>query len=168
MVDIIVGEVNPSGKLTMTFPISSDVNPVYYNRELSDWQEPGAIQFPYLGQNYLYPFGYGLSYTTFKFSRALLDKPAYDKRDTVTLSVQLENTGSVDGKEVVQVYFKQQAAGLSLPVKRLIGVSKVEVAAGASKTVSIQIAVQDLGYWLNGDYKVDSGTYLFYVGRQLG
>ncbi|KPM35805.1 hypothetical protein AK830_g10783 [Neonectria ditissima] len=165
LVDIITGRVNPSGKLTITFPARSEVNPVYYNREQSDWQSAGAIQFPYLEKNYIYSFGYGLSFTKFEFSDARLDKPAYGPKDSVKVAVKVSNTGKVDGKEVVQVYFKQKVAPLSLPVKRLVGFSKVLVSAGSSKTVEIIIPVQDLGYWLDGRYRVDVGTYEFFVGN---
>ncbi|KAF7548054.1 hypothetical protein G7Z17_g7306 [Cylindrodendrum hubeiense] len=164
LVNITTGRVNPSGKLTLTFPARSEINPVYYNREQSDWQGAGAIQFPYLEKNYIYPFGYGLSYTTFEFSGASLDKSSYGTKDKVTLTVKVSNTGKVDGQEVVQVYFRQKVAPLSLPVKRLIGFSKVLVSAGSSKTVKISIPVQDLGYWLDGKYKVDKGTYQLFVG----
>ncbi|KAM0328883.1 hypothetical protein ACHAQA_005299 [Verticillium albo-atrum] len=165
LIDIITGETNPSGKLTITFPITSEVNPVYYNREFSDWQGPGAIQFPYLEKNYLYPFGYGLSYTSFNLTKTAIDKATYGKRDTVKLTVTVSNTGSVDGKEVVQVYFQQVVAPLSLPVKRLVGFSKVDVAAGTSKSVVIEVPIQDLGYWFDSKYKVDTGKYLFFVGN---
>lgn len=164
LVDIITGRVNPSAKLTITFLARSEVNPVYYNREQSDWQGAGAIQFPYLEKNYLYPFGYGLSYTTFEFTNARLGKSTYGTKDTVSVTVTVSNTGKMDGKEVVQVYFKQNVAPLSLPIKRLIGFAKVYIAAGESKTVEIKIPVKELGYWLDGDYRVDKGTYQFYVG----
>ncbi|KAK7415571.1 hypothetical protein QQX98_005817 [Neonectria punicea] len=163
LVDIITGRVNPSGKLTFTFPVRSEVNPVYYNREQSDWQSAGAIQFPNLEKNYLYPFGYGLSFTTFEFSDTSLDKSNYGTKDRAKVTVKISNTGKVDGKEVVQVYFRQKVAPLSLPVKRLVGFSKVLVSAGSSKTVEISIPVQDLGYWLDGKFRVDKGTYEFFV-----
>ncbi|KAH7136943.1 glycoside hydrolase superfamily [Dactylonectria estremocensis] len=164
LVDIITGRVNPSGKLTLTFPARSEVNPVYYNREQSDWQSAGAIQFPYLKNNYIYPFGHGLSFTTFEFSGARLDKSTYGTKGNVKVTVKISNTGKVDGQEVAQVYFRQKVAPLSLPVKRLVGFSKVLVSAGSSKTVEINIPVQELGYWLDGNYRVDKGTYEFFVG----
>ncbi|WYZ44521.1 hypothetical protein EsH8_VII_000957 [Colletotrichum jinshuiense] len=164
LADIITGKVNPSGRLTITFPIYSEVNPVYYNREPSDWQGAGAIQFPYLTNNYLYPFGYGLSYTNFSITDAGLNKSVYSKRDTVTVNAVISNTGSIDGKETVQVYFRQAVAPLSLPVKRLVGFSKIMIGAGTTTTVAIEVHVEELGYWLNGDYKVDAGTYEFFVG----
>ncbi|KAI3546801.1 hypothetical protein CSPX01_04043 [Colletotrichum filicis] len=164
LANILIGKTNPSGKLTISFPAYSEVNPVYYNHEPSDWQAAGAIQFPYLSHNYLYPFGHGLSYTTFNLSSPSLDKTTYSKTDTIKLSVTVSNTGSVDGKQVVQVYFRQQVAPLSLPVKRLIGFSKVDVPSGSSIDVGVEIRVAELGYWLEGEYRVDSGGYEIFVG----
>ncbi|UQC76712.1 uncharacterized protein CLUP02_18227 [Colletotrichum lupini] len=164
LADILIGKTNPSGKLTISFPAYSEVNPVYYNHEPSDWQAAGAIQFPYLSHNYLYPFGHGLSYTTFNLSSPSLDKTTYGKTDAIKLSVTVSNTGSVDGKQVVQVYFRQQVAPLSLLVKRLIGFSKVDVPSGSSIDVGVEIRVAELGYWLEGEYRVDSGGYEIFVG----
>lgn len=163
--DIITGEVNPSGRLTISLPVTSAVNPVHYNHQKSDWQQAGAIQFPYLEERYRYPFGYGLSYTTFEWSNATLDKQTYGKTDTVTVSVTVSNTGKVDGQEVVQVYFRQHYAAVSLPTKRLTGFSKVSLASGESKTVEIAIPVDYLGYWSEGEYRVDAGAYDFFVGK---
>lgn len=164
LVDVLIGAVNPSGKLTITFPIYSEVNPVYYNREFADFQASSGIQVPSVSKEYLYPFGYGLSYTTFNYANAALDRSTYGKGDTVTISVALHNSGSTTGKETVQVYFRQEVAPLSLPIKQLVGFSKVELASGGSTMVSIQVPVSELGYYLNGKYMLDTGAYQFWIG----
>lgn len=165
LVDIITGKVNPSGKLTVTFPVSSEVNPVYYDRVPSDWQDSNSMTFPGIADNYIYPFGHGLSYTSFEFSDISVDRTQYGKRDIVTVSCKLSNTGDVEGKEVVQVYFSQQVAAITLPTKRLIGTTKVKLAPGASTRVQIKVPVDDFGYWYNSKYRVDSGSYSIYVGN---
>ncbi|KAH6651507.1 glycoside hydrolase superfamily [Truncatella angustata] len=164
IVDALTGEVNPSGKLTINFPYSSEIQPVYYNHLLSDWQGASAMQWPAAPVSYLYPFGYGLSYSTFSLSGATVDTSTPSRGNTVTVTVNVQNTGSVTGKQVVQVYFRQAYAKVSLPVKRLIRFTKVELAPGASTTVSFKIPIDDLGYYYNEGYYVDAGDYTLWVG----
>lgn len=168
MVDILTGRVNPSGRLTLSYPLYSEVTPDYYNRLPSDYSA-GAIQFPSIQENYLYPFGYGLSYTTFNLSGAALDKSSYTQDASIVVSTTLTNTGSIDGQEVVQVYFRQVSSSvIELPIKRLTGFDKVSTPAGESINVSITVPVQELGYYVNGKYRVDTGNYAMYVGMSSG
>lgn len=164
-IDILTGKVNPSGKLTITFPYSSELNPVYYDHLVSDWQGVNAMQWPAIAENYLYPFGFGLSFTTFNISNAAVDRSTYGKGDTIKLTVEVRNTGESQGKEVVQVYFQQAYGRISLPTKRLIRFSKVEIASGETSQVTFEIPVQELGYWYDGEYQLDTGSFTFWVGN---
>jgi beta-glucosidase len=112
----------------------------------------------------LFPFGYGLSYTTFEYSNASLDKKEYGVEDTITLSFTLSNTGEYKGTEVVQVYVRDLVGTLTRPVKELKAFERVELASGESRTVTLQIPVQSLAFWgLDGVKKVEPGDFQLWV-----
>ncbi|KAK2693567.1 hypothetical protein QWA68_006911 [Fusarium oxysporum] len=172
-VEIIQGKVNPSGKLTVTMPQADGALPVYYDFLPSDAQGGVSfIQTPNVCATYDYnfpclkrgyapmPFGYGLSYTSFDVSAPKITR----KGDTVSISVTVVNTGSVTGKEVVQVYQRLANSEIELPNKRLIRFQKVEVKPGQSKVVDFSIPKNDLGYYNNAKYQVESGEYIFWTG----
>lgn len=118
-----------------------------------DWQ------FPLINRTARYPFGFGLSYTTFSiFDVNVSNDVAVDGE--ITISAVLKNTGDRTGKEVVQVYFSQAYPAIERPVKNLVRFSKVKLDSGASETVLFKIPVSELGYYVNGRRRVDADTYV--------
>ncbi|KIX05651.1 uncharacterized protein Z518_03623 [Rhinocladiella mackenziei CBS 650.93] len=168
LVEIITGQVNPSGKLTISMPQAEGAFPIYYDYLPSD-NVGGAGGFNGCAGDWSYPcldrdgapmaFGYGLSYTTFDIS-----EPQVLNSSGVSISCTVANTGDVVGKEVVQVYFRQQYSDIELPNKRLIRFEKIELQPGEARKVEFTIDKNDLGYYNNAKYQVDSGNYTFWVG----
>jgi beta-glucosidase len=152
--DILFGKVNPSGKLAETFPLKLADTPAYIN-----WPgEAGHACYGeglYIGYRYyddrkvpvLFPFGYGLSYTTFAYSNAKVSKKTFKDVDGVTVSVDVTNTGHVAGKEIVQVYVHDQTSQLRRPEKELKGFAKVDLQPGETKTVSIGLDFRAFAYY---------------------
>ncbi|KAK9772908.1 putative Fibronectin type III-like domain-containing protein [Seiridium cardinale] len=177
LADIIFGDVNPSGKLSVGFPVDVGSSPSFYDYLNSGraWPNPGAV-YPNgtmkFGNNYvlstpipLYEFGYGLSYSTFDYTNLALSQTTVSSSDTITVSVDVTNNSTRDGTEVVQLYVKDLIASVVVPNIQLKGFAKVAVAAGATETVSIDLKVEDLGLWdLNYNYVVESGNFTVFVG----
>lgn len=161
LVRVLYGEVNPSAKLPITMPPDSGATPIFYDYLPSDagsswsWPALSRAEPPF-------KFGYGLSYTTFGFSAP--DVSVVAGSSNVSVSVVLSNTGSVAGKEVAQVYFRQQYAAIETPNKQLIRFTKVELSPGEATTVQWTIAHDELGYWQNLEWTVDAGNFTFWVG----
>ena len=170
---ILFGEVNPSGKLTVSYPQSVGHVPVFYNHQPSGrgfYHQSGTKEKP--GRDYvfsstdpLYPFGYGLSYTSFKFSDLKIKKKKLSADETVRLSVKIKNIGKVKGKEVVQVYINDKISSVATPVKVLKAFKKVEIDPLETKTVEFEIPCSELGLW-NRDmkYVVEPGKFEIMVG----
>ena len=159
--DVLFGNVNPSGKLTMTFPQNVGQVPLFYNHKNTGRPLPDGQWFQKFRSNYLdvsndalYPFGYGLSYTSFSYSDVKISNASPKGNQTITASVTLTNTGAVTGKEVVQLYIRDVVGSVTRPVKELKGFQKVELKAGESKTVSFNITPNDLKFY-NYDLKYD-------------
>ncbi|OBT61316.1 hypothetical protein VE03_09521 [Pseudogymnoascus sp. 23342-1-I1] len=168
LAEIITGKTNPSGKLTVSIPRLSSAVPIYYNYINSDrkqvgWQVYTDYQSPVLDRLALYPFGHGLSYTKFDISGVTVTNHT-STHGSITIKANIKNTGSVHGKEVVQVYFKQFAPDIERPVKNLIRFTKVDLNPGASTTVNFSIPVNDLSYYINGVKQVDADQYTIFVG----
>ncbi len=148
--DLLFGDAVPGGKLPVTFPRSAGQIPVYYAHNLTHEPET-ALDFTSRYQDELtsplYPFGYGLSYTTFSFSHLRLDKPAVPAGSTIIGSVDVANTGSRPGDEVVQIYVHQRSGSASRPVRELKFFERVSLAPGESKTVRFSLGRSDLAYW---------------------
>ncbi len=168
---IITGEVNPSGHLTSTWHQNdSDIPGIRdYNLYATNGSH-GRTYMYYDGHVPVsYPFGYGLSYTTFAYSNLKIDKTAYDANDTVKVTFDVKNTGKVAGKEVTQLYIAQPDAPAELlrPIRRLEGFKKVELQPGETKTISLEVAIPDLAFYDVDDdcYKVDTGRYQVQVGE---
>lgn len=161
LVDILYGKVNPSGKLPITLPPDSGATPIYYDYLPSD---AGSYwSFPVLDRaNPPFKFGYGLSYTTFDYSAPQVR--VVDDGRNVSVSLTLSNTGSMMGKEVAQVYFRQQYTAIETPNKQLIRFAKVELAPGEETRVEWTIPHSELGYWQDLEWTVDSGNFTFWVG----
>ncbi|MEV0113658.1 glycoside hydrolase family 3 N-terminal domain-containing protein [Streptomyces sp. NPDC050844] len=175
--DVLFGEVNPGGKLPVSFPRTVGQIPVHYNRESTG--RPYAADNKYTSK-YLdlppdpqFTFGHGLSYTTFetgapKLSRDRVSAGALRKGDTVEVSVTVANTGDRAGDEVVQLYVHDIAASIAQPVRRLRGFRRVTLGAGRSTTVRFLLGADDLGFWTNaegGEFRVEAGAVDLYVGN---
>jgi beta-glucosidase len=159
---VLFGAENPSGKLPVTFPIEEGQLPLIYNHHPTG---RGNDYYDLSGEP-LYPFGFGLSYTTFEISDLRLDKTKYSENETIVAKVQVKNTGSKAGSEVVQLYVKDLLASVSRPVIELKGFQKVALKPGESKQISIEVPVKELRFldekmnWI-----VEKGIYRILVGN---
>ncbi|RLD64361.1 MAG: beta-glucosidase [Bacteroidetes bacterium] len=154
LADILFGDVNPSGKLPVTFPKHYEDSPAYkfYPGENSQLTYSEGI---YVGYRYydtknvepLFPFGFGLSYTTFEYSNLKIDKKEIDKEDILNIELTVKNTGKVDGDEVVQLYIHDIESKVDRPEKELKGFKRVSLKAGESKTIQLQIDKMALSYY---------------------
>ena len=161
---VLTGEENPSGKLASSFPSVNGQCPIYYNHPSTG--RPGSkskFTSRYLDAPFdaLFPFGYGLSYTTFAYS----DLKVEEEKESLRVSVQLKNTGDRKGTEAVQLYMQDVTASLVRPVKELRGFQRVELEAGEAKAVSLELKKQDMGFYNNqGEYVLEDGLFRIYAG----
>lgn len=172
---ILFGEVNPSGKLSMTFPKTEGHIPMYANHKPSAkgyYRNPGTPERPgrdyvFSSPNPLFCFGHGLSYTTFEYSGLNIEKNINPKGD-LRISCTLKNTGKVKGAEVVQLYVRDKVSSVTTPVKALKGFSKVELNPGEIKEVKIILKIEDLKLW-NADmkYVLEPGEFEIYLGSSV-
>ncbi|WP_303919271.1 glycoside hydrolase family 3 C-terminal domain-containing protein [Draconibacterium sediminis] len=167
MARILFGDVNPGGKLNVTWHKSLNDLPGFNDYTLRGDGSNGRTYW-YFDKPVSYEFGYGLSYTTFEYKRFSISKTRLTPHDKVTVSVDVKNTGAVDGDEVVQVYVKtpDSPAELERPIKRLKGFKRVTIPAGQTKRVSIDIDCDDLWFWdaEAGKITFDQGRYIFEIG----
>ncbi len=169
--DVLFGDHNPSGKLTMTFPREVGQVPLYYNHLSSGRPFDAAKPNKYTSRYFdivngpLYPFGYGLSYTTFDVSAPQLSSATLKKGDTLTAKVTVKNTGTRAGATVVQLYLHDVTASLARPVKELKGFQKVMLQPGESRELDFPITEADLRFY-NNDLKLVSepGEFKVMVG----
>jgi beta-glucosidase len=158
--DALFGDVNPSGKLTMSFPRSMGQLPIYYNRKNS------AARSSIDGSpDPLYPFGHGLSYTTFEYSSLQVSPDAPTVADNITVSLDVRNTGNCAGTEVVQLYVRDMVSSVTTPVKALKGFSRVELAPGETRRVAMTLTPEHLSL-INRDMKrvTEPGDFEIMVG----
>ncbi len=188
--DILTGKINPSGKLPMTFPVNLsdhasnanfplDGEPINMmdlitghkdenikNKDFTNYEEGIYVGYRHFDKSNLqvsYPFGYGLSYTTFEYSNEMVEL----NNDTITIKATITNTGNIAGKEVVQVYTSKPNSAIDRPVKELKSFSKTKnLEAGESTTLYLQVPVSELSYWSeeDGAWKMEPGTYEIQVG----
>ncbi len=157
---ILTGDVNPSGKLTMTYPKSVGHLPVHYNRKPTSARNYVSDTF-----GWLWPFGHGLSYTRFDYSDAEMSASQMKADGSVTLSFTLTNSGQRDGCEVVQLYVRDEVASLTRPIKELKDFRKVFLRAGESKRVSFTIDRSMLEFWnIDRHYAVEPGEFTLMLG----
>jgi len=170
--DVLFGKVNPSGKLTATFPQNVGQIPIYYNhkntgRPLKDgaWFQKFRSNYLDVSNEPLYPFGYGLSYTTFEYGDLKLSNTLAKGNQTIKATIMLRNTGKYDGQEVVQLYIRDLVASVTRPVKELKGFQKIALKAGETKQVTFNITPQELKFY-NSDLKYDwePGEFEIMVG----
>ena len=170
--DVVFGEKVPSGKLTTTWPRSIGQIPLYYNHLPSSHPDFDSTQFNPYRSNYidisnepLYPFGYGLSYTTFEYGKPEISSPTLEKEGTLTLSVEVTNTGEYDGVEIVQLYIRDPVAKIARPVKELKDYARVFLRKGETETVRFILTKEKLKYY-NADleYSYDPGEFVVMIG----
>lgn len=161
LADVLFGVVNPSGKLTTTFPQNIGQVPIYYAHKNTGRPLPEGTWFQKFRSNYLdvsndplYPFGYGLSYTTFEYGDITINNPSLKGNQVLTASVTLTNKGKVPGKEVVQLYIRDMVGTVTRPVKELKGFQKVMLQPGETKTITFQVTTELLKFY-NYDLKYD-------------
>ena len=168
--DVLFGKVNPGGKLPVSFPVNIGQVPIYYNHEPTGRPCDATSKYNsrYRDLNTcdpLYSFGYGLSYTTFSISNLELSSTTMPSSGSVKASVDVTNTGSRAGDEVVQLYIHDPVASISQPVRRLRAFERVTLAPGATKTVSFRLDRNDVGFYDNmGRFVVEPGQIDVYVG----
>jgi beta-glucosidase len=166
--DVLFGDYNPSGKLTATFPYALGQVPIFYSYKHTGRPRTEArYTSKYIdGPNEpLYPFGYGLSYTTFEYTNLKLSTKKLNEGETLTVSVNLKNTGKYDGEEVVQLYVRDLVGSVTRPVKELKGFEKVSLKAGEEKTITFKLNTEDLAFY-NRDWEwtTEPGEFHVFVG----
>lgn len=152
LADIIYGKVSPSGRLSVSYPAEELHEPVCYNYGITD------------DSRIAYPFGYGLSYTTFEYSNMKLDTTAATDAEWFNVSIDIKNTGNMKSDEVVQLYVSPLDRSAKLKPIQLKGFKRVTLDAGERKTVSFKVSPQQLGYYIDGQWQVDPGRYMIKVG----
>ena len=148
--DVLFGDVNPGGKLTVSWPRSAGQEPLYYSHTITHAPETAPdfkSRYQDVKSTPLYPFGHGLSYTTFAITNLQLNTVRAKVGESIGVSVDVQNTGSVPGDEVVQVYIHQQSGSASRPVRQLKGFEKVSLAPGEKKTLHFTLGKDELTYW---------------------
>jgi len=154
--DVLFGDFNPGGKLTVSWPRNAGQEPLYYAHMITHAPETASdfkSRYQDIPSSPLFPFGYGLSYTKFAVSNLTVDKATAKIGESVGVSVQVQNTGSVAGDEVVQVYIHQQSGSASRPVRQLKGFEKVALAPGEKKALHFTLGKDELTYWSPSEKK---------------
>lgn len=152
--DVVFGDVSPSGKLTTTFPKNVGQIPLYYNHlntgrplEAGKWFSKFRSNYLDIDNDPLYPFGYGLSYTTFRYGDLQLSNNSMNEKGKITASVTVTNTGNYDADEIVQMYIRDMVGSVARPVKELKGFERIHLKKGESRTVSFDITAEQLKFY---------------------
>ena len=166
--DVLFGDIVPAAKLTASFPLTEGQIPNNYNYKRSgrpgDMPYSSTVRHIDVPNRNLYPFGYGLSYTTFSYGK-MQCPTAFDDKGFLPVSVDVTNTGNYDGEEIVQLYVADKVASMVRPVKELKGFQKVFIPKGQTKRVEFKLNVKDLGFWNSlMQYVVEPGTFEIMVG----
>ena len=159
--EILFGDVNPSGRLPLTVPRSVGQLRMIYNHK------PSAYFHKYADEKKtpLYPFGYGLSYTNYKYSTPLLSDNTLTKENTILVTTEITNTGEVDGEEVAQLYIRDNVSSVTRPVKELKGYQRVFLKAGETKKIKFTLNAESLAFYdINMNYVVEPGTFTIMTG----
>ncbi len=166
---VLFGDYNPSGKLPVTFPRTVGQVPIYYNHKNTG--RPGDLKNHYTSKYLdlpltpLYPFGFGLSYTTFEYNDFKLSTNKITNEDSIIVSVKVKNTGNYDGEEVVQLYVQDLVGSVTRPVKELKGFEKIMLKRGEEKTVDFTIHEKDLRFTAaDMKFKSEPGLFKVFVG----
>jgi beta-glucosidase len=159
--EVLFGDLNPSGKLPVTVPYNVGQVQTIYNHKWSQYSRRFALSHT----GYLYPFGYGLSYTTYEYGKPTLSKDKIKKNESVTISFDLTNTGKMDGTEIVQLYIRDEYGSIARPVKELKDFQRVTLKAGETKKVEFTITPDDLKFYtIRKVWEVEPGDFTIMVG----
>ena len=167
---VLYGDYNPSGKLPISFPRNVGQVPIYYNNYSTGrpTNADGNVfwsHFSDVEKTPQFPFGFGLSYTTFEYKNLKINKTSFAKNETVKITVEVTNSGNYDGKEVVQLYIHDDVASIARPVKELKGFELIDLKKGETKTINFTLTEKELGFYNNeGNYLIESGTFKIMVG----
>lgn len=170
--DVLFGKVSPSGKLTTTFPRSVGQVPIYYSQVNTGRPDPNPNEFNRFQSNYidcrndgLYPFGYGMSYTTFEYGEMRLSQEVMPKGGNIKVTVTVKNTGNYDADEIVQLYLRDCYADIARPVKELKGFQRISLKKGESREVTFTLTDEHLKYYNSGlKYGYDPGDFQVMIG----
>ena len=170
--DVVFGDVSPSGKLTTTFPKNVGQIPLYYNHlntgrplEAGKWISKFRSNYLDIDNDPLYPFGYGLSYTTFRYGDLQLSNNSMNERGKITASVTVTNTGNYDADEIVQMYIRDMVGSVARPVKELKGFERIHLKKGESRTVSFDITAKQLKFYNSAlNWVCEPGEFEVMVG----
>ena len=167
--DVLFGDYNPSGKLPVSFPYHVGQEPLYYNQKMTGRPfSPSHVTFSGYRdapKTALYPFGYGLSYTTFEYDNLRLDKKEIPINGEIKASIEVTNTGTLDGEEVVQLYLRDLIGSITRPIKELKGFEKVAIKAGETKTVTFVINAETLEFYtVKRKWEVEPGDFELWIG----
>jgi beta-glucosidase len=169
--DVLFGDYNPSGKLPVTFPRSLGQVPIFYSAKNTgrpmEVDPNNKYTSKYLDEsNYpLYPFGYGLSYTTFSYGDIQLSSPEITAKDSLTITCTITNTGTREGEEIVQLYVRDLVGSVTRPVKELKGFQKINLAAGESRAVTFKLTATDLSFYRKDmTFGFEPGKFTVFVG----
>jgi beta-glucosidase len=168
--DVLFGDVNPGGKLPISWPRTAGQEPLYYNHNLTHDPEDGprfTSRYWDLSTKPLYPFGYGLSYTTFKFANLRLSKAHINTNEITEVQVDVTNTGTVAGDAVAQVYIHQQAGSASRPVRQLKGFRRITLQPGETQILKFPLGKDELNFWSpqTKAWAVEPGTFDVWAGE---
>ena len=171
--DVVFGDYNPAGKLTMTFPRNAGQIPIYYNHKNTGrpYNPDNHYTTKYIDapNSPLYPFGYGLSYTTFQYEQLSVDKTEISKQDTLRVNVVLTNTGNYDGAEVAQLYIRDLVGSVTRPVKELKGFQKIFLKKGTTKNLTFLLTDKDFSFYRKDmTYGSEPGQFEVFVGGSSG
>jgi beta-glucosidase len=168
--DVLFGDVNPGGKLPVSWPRTAGQEPIYYNHNLTHEPEDRPTftsRYWDLSTKPLYPFGYGLSYSTFKFANLHLSKESISAKDATEVQVDVTNTGAVAGDAVAQIYIHQRAGSASRPVRQLKGFRRIALKPGETQTLKFPIGKDELSFWSpqTKAWGVEPGTFDVWAGE---
>jgi len=177
--DVLGGKVNPSGKMPFTLPVSLEQSPDhalgnYPGHDLRvNYEEDILVGYRWFDTKKIapqFPFGYGLSYTTFELSGLNTNKPLYHKDEIIHVKFMVRNTGTTFGAEVAQIYVSEPVCSVLRPFKELKGFEKVFLQPGESKTVELQVNISDLAYYNEAQkgWKIEPGDFLVHLGTSSG
>ncbi len=159
--EALFGDLNPSGKLPVTVPYNVGQVQTIYNHKWSQYSR----QFALGHTGYLYPFGYGLSYTTYRYGKPVLSKDKIHRDESVTLTFDLTNTGKRDGTEIVQLYIRDEYGSITRPVKELKGFQRVSLKVGETKQIQFTVTPDDLKFYTaRKQWEVEPGDFTLLVG----
>lgn len=169
LADILSGDYNPSGKLAMSIPVNEGQIPIYYNAKASgrpfNASDKYTSKYLDVSNKALYPFGFGLSYSSFEYGELRLDREKISMNDSLVVSVIVRNTGEFGGQEVVQLYVHDLLGSLTRPVRELKGFRKINLEAGESREISFSLCEKDLRF-INGklEYMAEAGEFEIFIG----